>query len=437
MRRKIHEVRDAIHVFIRLDTAERRVLNSWPVQRLRHIHQLALTNLVYPGATHRRFEHSLGVMELATRIYDTVVAPGTTHEKVRSLVPEYGSREYHYWRLVVRMAALCHDIGHLPFSHAAERELLPPAWRHEDLTRELLRSEHMRGLWHDLKVDAEDIAKIAVGPKYYRDAPFSDLDAILYEVIGGDVFGADRIDYLLRDSHHAGVAYGRFDHYRLIDTIRILPKEHEHTEEPALGIEEGGLQSAESLLWARYLMYTQLYFHSVRRIYDIHLKEFLKAVLPDGRYPIDLPSHLEWTDNEVSSALLKAAHEPDSPGHDPARRVVQRDHFRVVYTRNPEDQSKNLDAVRLVYEGLQKTFGPGAVRRDTYSAETSGHDFPVRVKDGRITSSLNLSETLGHVPTFSVDYVYIDPELRDKAERWLNENRDALIPAVNAGGEKR
>jgi hypothetical protein len=94
MQRKIHEIRDAIHVFIRLDTAEHQVPNSWPAQRLRHIHQLALTNLVYPGATHRRFEHSLGVMEAATRIYETVTTANNVHDKVRYVVPKAGSREH-------------------------------------------------------------------------------------------------------------------------------------------------------------------------------------------------------------------------------------------------------------------------------------------------------------------------------------------------------
>ena len=75
MVKNIHEIRDPIHVFIRLDSDERKVLNSPPFQRLRHIHQLALTYLVYPGATHKRFEHSLGVMELASRIYDVVTEP--------------------------------------------------------------------------------------------------------------------------------------------------------------------------------------------------------------------------------------------------------------------------------------------------------------------------------------------------------------------------
>src|SRR5262245_41038479 len=103
---KTHEIRDPIHVFIRLDTDERRVVDSDPYQRLRHIHQLAMTNLVYPGATHRRFEHCLGVMEVATRIYEVVTDSRNivSNESVREIVPEKGLVDY--WRRVLRMAAL-------------------------------------------------------------------------------------------------------------------------------------------------------------------------------------------------------------------------------------------------------------------------------------------------------------------------------------------
>ena len=124
MTKYMHEIRDPIHVFIRLTSEERRVLDSQPIQRLRHISQLGMTHLVYPGATHRRFEHSLGVMELASRIYDVVTAPANiNHESVNAVVAD--PFHHKYWRRALRMAALCHDLGHLPFSHAAEHELLP------------------------------------------------------------------------------------------------------------------------------------------------------------------------------------------------------------------------------------------------------------------------------------------------------------------------
>ena len=119
MSKHVHEIRDPIHGFIRLDSQERKVLDSRPFQRLRHIHQLAMTYLIYPGATHRRFEHSLGVMELAGRVFDVITNPANLdNDAARSVVtPGFDAA---YWRRTVRMAALFHDTGHLPFSHAAE-----------------------------------------------------------------------------------------------------------------------------------------------------------------------------------------------------------------------------------------------------------------------------------------------------------------------------
>lgn len=148
----IHEIRDPIHVFIRLNTDERRVVDSRYFQRLRHIHQLALSYLVYPGATHKRFEHALGTMELATKVYDVVTIPQNVHESIRSLVPEISSppENLGYWRRVLRMAALCHDIGHLPFSHAAEKDLLPEGWNHERLTVKIIKSPEMREIWEEM-----------------------------------------------------------------------------------------------------------------------------------------------------------------------------------------------------------------------------------------------------------------------------------------------
>src|SRR5437667_11454788 len=122
----------------------------------------------------------------------------------------------------------------------------------------------MKAIWERITppLRHDDIVKLAVGPKKANDLLFSDWETILAEIIVGDAFGVDRMDYLLRDSHHIGVAYGRFDHYRLIDTVRILPSsqpsEKTPLPEPALGVEEGGVQSAEALMLARYFMYSQV-----------------------------------------------------------------------------------------------------------------------------------------------------------------------------------
>ena len=151
-----------------------------------------------------------------------------------------------------------------------------------------------------------DIAKVAVGKEVLRDQEFTDWERPLYEIIGGDALGVDRVDYLLRDSHHAGVAYGRFDHYRMIETMRILPASPQF-DSPALGVESGGIHSTEALLLARYFMFMQVYYHHVRVAYDLHLEEFLKAWLPAGQFPENWNDLQALTDNQVLSAITESA----------------------------------------------------------------------------------------------------------------------------------
>ena len=123
----LHEIRDPIHVFVKLTEDERKLVNSRPFQRLRHIHQLALTYLVYPGASHKRFEHSLGVMELASRVFDIVTHSDNVSEEVRGQLRPIGENKLDYWRNVLRVASLLHDVGHLPFSMQLKRIYYHPA----------------------------------------------------------------------------------------------------------------------------------------------------------------------------------------------------------------------------------------------------------------------------------------------------------------------
>jgi len=422
------EIRDPIHVFVRFGDAEEKIIGSRAFQRLRYIHQLALTYLVYPSATHRRFEHCLGVMEVASRIYDVVTNPQNIyHDSIREFVPRAKNSIFwhEYWGRVLRFAALCHDLGHLPFSHAAE-DLLPEGWNHERLSQEIIMGKEFEPLWKELKVQPEDVAKLALGKKKCK-LEFSDWETILSEIIVGDVFGADRIDYLLRDSYHAGVSYGRFDHYRLIDTLRILPVSLKDSREPGLGVERGGLESAEALLWARYFMYTQLYFHPTRRIYDIHLMEFLKEWLPGGRFPPEVDKHIICSDNEVTAGLWKAAADSSEPGHALAKRIISREHFRQVYEPSSSDQLRVLAPGKHIYDGLVAQFGKDKVRRDAFAQKGGSYDFPVYTKAEEIDSSLALSPTLSKVPTFSVDRVYVNMAIRDEAKQWLGKNRDRII----------
>ncbi|OPX87102.1 MAG: hypothetical protein A4E53_02632 [Pelotomaculum sp. PtaB.Bin104] len=197
--------------------------------------------------------------------------------------------------------------------------------------------------------------------------------------------------------------------------------------EPVLGVEEGGLHSAEALLLARYFMYTQVYFHPVRRIYDIHLKDFLVEWLPEGKFPVDIERLLALTDNEVLAGILAAARIVDSKGHNPAHRIIKREHYRKLYEKNPEDIRINPEAGRLIFGALQFTYGNDAVRRDSYTAKNSVVEFPVLRSDGRIYSSYELSETIQRLPIASFDYIFIRPDLISVAAEWLKKNRNEII----------
>lgn len=434
MGKRIHEVRDCIHAFVKYDSEERLVLDSRPFQRLRHIHQLAMTYLVYPGATHRRFEHSLGVMELAGRVFDVVTSPDALNSQAQDVLPEITKpNKLRYWRRVLRVAALCHDLGHLPFSHAAETEMLPQGWDHERLTQEIVLSKEMQRIWSNMQppIDPQHVVKLAVGPKKTSDMAFTDWESILADIITNDAFGVDRIDYLLRDSHHAGVPYGHVDHFRLIDTMRILPSlpaEKGDIGRPlALGIEEGGIHCAAALILARYFMYSQLYLHPIRRIYDIHLKDFLREWLPGGKFPTRINDFLKITDNEVNAALLEAARRTNKPGHTAASLIVRHQHFKELYRRNPSDVRINPEAGKAVFEAAEKEFGKDRVRHDIFPPKGGPPYFPVLAKDKRVLSSLAMSEALQHVPAISVDYVFVDPIIEKKARQWLGKNRLSII----------
>ncbi len=426
-----HEIRDPVHGFITVDTPERAVLDSSPVQRLRHIHQLAMGYLVYPGATHKRFEHALGVMDLASKVYDVATRTDHVSDRVRNLFDAVGNEDLRrYWRRVIRMAALCHDIGHLPFSHAAEDDLFPAGFKHEDMTAKLIKSAELKTIWESLipPLNAEHIMKLSIGKRYLPKIPFSPWEELLSEIIVGNAFGVDRMDYLLRDSIHIGVQYGRFDRYRLIDSLRILPTTDYATDSDSippvtLGLEEGGLRTAEALLLARYQMFSQVYLHPVRRVYDLHLRDFLRGWLPKGTFTTQPNEFLELSDVEVLAAIRAES----NSGSDAATRIAKRQHFKVAYSRNPEDQRLNLESSDRMFRALAKEFGEENVKLDSYEPAGSVIDFPVLQPDQRIISSTGLSELLQRIPAAAIGSVFVEPSIRDKARDFVRDNRDDIL----------
>ena len=447
-----HEFRDPIHGFIHMSSDELQVVNSPPFQRLRHIRQLSLSHLVYPGATHTRFEHSLGVMELAGRVFDTVTKEDNLHDKVgKQHADDLTHDRKVYWRRHLRLAALCHDLGHLPFSHAGER-LLPDGWERHDSVSIALVKKSMNEAWGKMRgVDVDIVAQIAVGlrPKIWRPlggVPTGDSDGgpwaqVMSAVITDDAFGVDRMDYLLRDAYYTGVTNGVFDYRQLIEALRILPKVSDsgaESGELSLGLTRGGVLTAEAMAVARYLMYQQVYYHRTRKIYDRHLQQFLGQWLPGGKFSADPEKFLGLTDVQIWGAIMDAAKDPDADGHVPARRIIKREHFKLVYEHWPQAASF-ADLVSEARKKFDKRFKQEEIviePPDPGGEQAEMPNFPVWFSDGQLQPSGRVSEVLRaqsedapsdisnaqkRILRPSYGYVFADGAIADEVRKWFTK----------------
>jgi len=312
------ECRDPVYGFVYLSQAEWAIIDCPTFQRLRDIRQLAMAHLVYPGATHTRFEHSLGCLHLSDSIYGAIKrqagqrrCPGFARafRAVRA-----DRKQVKRGGQILRLASLLHDLGHPPFSHAGEG-LMPDIERngkkrqakHEDVTALLIReTEIATKLKEEFGEDAiEETIAVATMPELADLPPGADLAwyRFLNSIIAGEL-GSDRMDYLLRDAIHSGQSAGLFDYRKLIDSMIIVPAPEETGEDYRLGLDEAGWLVAEQMVAARYLMYVALYFHKTKRIYEIHLEDFLASWLAkhygQPRFPVNQPSeYARLTDSRV------------------------------------------------------------------------------------------------------------------------------------------
>ncbi|MGA9097898.1 MAG: HD domain-containing protein, partial [Methanotrichaceae archaeon] len=235
------EIRDPIHGYIKLNGLAFDLTNTPQMQRLRWIKQLGLANLVYPGANHTRFEHSLGVYHLAGTLSDHL---GLKEED----------------RTKVEAAALLHDIGHGPLSHATEAVLEPYSRQGHEGIIDLLRHGDLKDTLEAYGLRPSEIQSLIKGVK-------------LGQIINSEI-DVDRMDYLIRDAHYTGVAYGVIDHLRLIEKMKL--------HHGRLAVESGGIQAATSLLISRLLMHPSVYYHHVSRISECMISGGIRRMIEDG-----------------------------------------------------------------------------------------------------------------------------------------------------------
>lgn len=277
-------IKDPVHGYVEVEDYALALLDSPVLQRLRYIHQLGFSYLVYPGANHTRFEHSLGTMYLA----------------------DIASRKFGLSdaeRTLVTAAALLHDIGHGPFSHASEPILEQLLHRtHDDI--EGIVHEQVGDVLRQYGIDPDEICMIVNGHH------------VLSGIIHGDL-DVDRMDYLLRDAYYTGAPYGTVDAHRLIrNMIRT---------DDGIVLDENGINAAESLLIARTQMRPTVYFHHVSRIGEC-------------MFHLAMLEHLQGKENGVAElvlhmddpACMQVLRTSESPI---ARTLIERIYRRRLYKR--------------------------------------------------------------------------------------------------------
>jgi uncharacterized protein len=388
-------LRDPIHGFLHADELEAALVACRPVQRLRWIHQLGFTFLVYPGAEHSRFGHALGAMALAGRVFDSLVV------KRPDLLPA-GERERA--RRLVRAAALLHDIGHAPFSHSAE-DRFAGGIDHEEMTRRLLAGDEIRGLFaaHGDGLDLAQVGELLAGqvPPGRR---------FLAQIVSGEL-DVDKMDYLLRDSLFCGVRYGVYDLDRLVDTLVAV--EDPESGETVLGVEAGGVHAVEALILARYYMFTQVYFNVTGKALEHHLTEWLLA---EGRHwPADPEGFLVEDDHSVLAAMRRS----ENPH---ARAVVERSHFPLAFETREHPSAEERAAFEEAAARLAARHGPGAllVARSAKDPHRLGAGrVPVVDEHGEVESLERASHFLRHLARIDVSRVYARAEIRAEVAREL------------------
>lgn len=426
------EIRDPIHGFIGINEWEREIINHPMFQRLRRIKQLAWTNLVYPGAEHSRFEHSLGVTHVASQMFDRIIKNEEKFLKDElSFTPAGLERD----RVLLRLACLLHDVGHSPFSHAGEGIMVPNPATKKPFKHEFYSAAVVRHVFKDVienhsfnqnyGITADEVAEFIepgeIPKKFGRN--------LLWRNLLSSQLDADRADYLLRDSYHIGVTYGHYDLKRILVTIGIGLS---YTgSQNIIAIEEGGIHVAEALILARYQMFTQVYFQHTRRAYDHHIADALKILLqkhqksdpnvpPDSKDKFPPPTseeniknYLSWDDWKVLGLI--ASGEADEPGE----RIKNRDHFRCVHSTPQSPDFRDLGLFEEAANAITEAGIPGFTddaASSSYKIEEDIAILPENKQSRKTVSLTSVSSIVRGLPPLKQQRIYVPNERRKDAE---------------------
>jgi HD superfamily phosphohydrolase len=311
-------IKDPIHGYVHISNVEKEIIDTLPLQRLRRIRQLVFADLVYPGANHTRFEHSIGVMHLAGVLCRSLPIKMSEDNIQRA-----------------RLAGLFHDLGHGPFSHTFEQMLLKKLNKtHEDLTPWIINGTELKDILASHGIKAADLAELAIG-KSKKDKAF--MNQIITSAV--DV---DKMDFLVRDTHHTGAEYGKVDIYRLIYTMDVL--------DDTLVVDSSALSTLEAFLIARMESFKAIYYHKTARAAQILLVKALEAADEElGICAFKTPEeYIEMDDYSLWSELKRCKRSSQM-----IRDLERRRLLKCAYEREVQAEDKAVSSL-FALEGIRK-----------------------------------------------------------------------------------
>ena len=378
------EIRDPVHGSIHIDDDEIPIITTPFFQRLRNIKQLGLSEYVFPGATHTRFIHSIGVMSIGDKVFNKIFKKITPSKDIKRLEKTF------------KLSCLLHDIGHAPLSHATEsvmpliqslniskRHISIDEKRsnrqanHEDYTIKTITDsslvESLKMVERDLEVDKDCIADLVSGktqnPEYFSIDGINYFP-VLHQLVSSEL-DCDRMDYLLRDAYFCGVSYGRFDLDWMIDNIEACIIDNN----AYLGISERAVATFDDFLLSRFHMFLQVYFHYRSVCLEQLLLKYFKGSPSEYCIPSDIEKYILHDDYYLTKIIR-------SSDNRYAKAIVNNKIPTKIYESSNQLQLKQLEKVQN-FLGLNeieyiRCSSTGRLSK-YYNANLESNKFPIQV----------------------------------------------------------
>ncbi|MFZ3230947.1 MAG: HD domain-containing protein [Pseudobdellovibrio sp.] len=425
------EIRDPIHGSIQLNDGEEAVIESVEFQRLREIKQLGFSEFSFPGATHNRFLHSIGVSHVAGQVFDSIFRAypfSKTSVKLRL-------------RQTVKLAALLHDIGHGPLSHTTE-QVMPILQKlnikiyqdqnmdqtrqanHEDYTIKFVTDSTITSIIKDNFVDIlpEHVAYLIDKNLTCDESIFTDgginFRPLLSQIVSSEL-DADRMDYLERDSFFCGINYGKIDKDWLMQNLTF----HLVNQKAYLALNRRALYAFDDFLISRHHMHLMVYFHHKSIIYEEMLNRYLNSADCKFFLPADSKEYINYTDYKLYEHL-------DTVDNEWAQRIAQRKPYRVALELHNQD-SLRIERIKKMF--AEKEFdvihASSNVRLSKYHSTNPNESMNIFVVDQYDKwdepSPVDLATQIFQKYEVArvIDRFYVAPEKYDAIKKMLNEVR--------------